>query len=378
MDARAGESIEPFLLERYFALHEFGTPLLLSSSDCESLTVGELLALEPGADLAFAAQRLGYTESQGAPALRAEIAGLYAAAEARDVRVFTGAEEAIYAFVRAVLRPGERVVVQSPCYQSLESVARHQGCHVVRWTPAESGPPWRWSLDDLERLTTGGARAIVINTPHNPTGYAMPEPLFRAVARLADERRAILFSDEVYRYLEFDVPELPAACDLSPNAVSLGALAKSFGLPGLRVGWLATRNAAVLDSVAIYKDYLTICNAAPSEFLATLALRRRDAVLSRTRDLVARNRRLADAFFRTREDRFAWELPAAGPIAYPRLRAGSAERLAARALEAGLMLLPSGAYGDGDAHLRVGFGRANLPEALARFAEILDEQPRRA
>lgn len=363
--------LEPFLLERYFAAHEFDVQYLLGSSDCESMTTRELLALRPGATEDLLDQRLGYTEPRGAPALRSEIAGLYETIAADDVLVHGGAQEAIYAFMRAVLRPGDRVVVQFPAYQSLESVARIQGCSVARWRPASAGPPWHWRLDDLERLAAPGLRAVIVNGPHNPTGYLMPEATFRDVAHLADAHGAVLFSDEVYRWLEFDVPRLPAACDLSPRAVSLGSVSKSLGLPGLRLGWIATRDADLLASVWRYKDYLTICNSAPSEFLVTLALAQREKILASTRALLERNRALVDGFFRAHAARFGWSLPAAGPIAYVRVEHDRAQDLCARALERGLMMVPSTQFDDGDAHVRIGFGRRNLAQALARFDEVL-------
>ena len=372
MSIREFAAIEPFRLERYFAQYEFSTPLLLCASDCESMSVAELLALEPGATQAFAEQWLGYTESRGSTGLRSAVAGLYENAGADDVLVHNGAEEAIYAFVRAVLRPDDRVVVQFPCYQSLESVARSQGCDVLRWTPAEHGPPWRWSLDHLKRLAGDDVRAIVVNTPHNPTGYQMSEAMLRDIVAFADERNALLFCDEVYRNMEFEGPPLPAACDLSPRAISLGAMAKSFGLAGLRVGWIATKNAAVREAAASYKDYLTICIAAPSEFLATLALRQRETIFARSRETLARNRPLVDAFFRRHPERFDWELPVAGPIAYPRVLDEPADAFCARALARGVLLLPSTQYADGNAHVRVGFGRRDVPEALERLEEALN------
>lgn len=366
--------IEPFHLERYFAEHEFGGALLLGSSDCESMTVAELLALEPGAADALLAQKLGYTESLGAPELRREIASMYESIEAGGIVVHSGAEEAVYAFVRATLRAGDRVVVQFPCYQSLEAVARAQGCEVVRWRPEDDGPPWRWNIDTLERSCEGGVAAIVLNAPHNPTGFIPDEAMLGAIVALAEARGAWLFSDEVYRYLEFDAPRLPAACDLSSRAVSLGTVAKSFGLPGLRIGWLASQSSDVLRAVAGYKDYLTICSSAPSELLAAVALRRRDAVLARVRALLVRNRAQLSAFFNAHAPAVRGVLPAAGPIAYARV-AGSAAALCVRALEGGVMLVPSAVFDDGDAHVRIGFGRANLPEALERFASVLAAGP---
>jgi aspartate/methionine/tyrosine aminotransferase len=191
--------------------------------------------------------------------------------------------------------------------------------------------------------------------------------------RLAEERGFLLFSDEVYREAEHRPEDrLPAACDLSEACVSLGVMSKSYGLPGLRIGWLATRNARLLEAVAALKDYTTICSPAPSQFLAELALRHRQALLGRNLELIRGNLRLLDAFFARQEGRFAWLRPMAGPVAFPRLKGEEVEGFCDRLREgSGVLLLPGSVFGDRDNHFRVGFGRANLPEALARLERML-------
>jgi aspartate/methionine/tyrosine aminotransferase len=364
--------IETFKLERYFARYEFTAPYLLCSSDSESTSIGSLLALDEGAQERFLEHRLGYSESPGSPALRRAIAAGYRGIDADEVLVHSGAEEAVYAFVRATLTAGDRVVVQFPAYQSLYEVARSQGCEVDRWEAVEADR-WAPSLDALEGLLTPRTRAIVVNSPHNPTGYAFGVETLREIAALAERRGIVLFCDEVYRGLELDGAAPPAACELSASAVSLGALAKSFGLAGLRIGWIATRNERVRRAVAAYKDYLTICNSAPSEFLAELALRHAASLLARNRALAIANRDLLDGFFTRRADTFAWVRPGAGPIAFPRLLGDEgAERFCDRLVrDAGVLLLPSWVYDYGDRHVRIGFGRANMPEALARLDAFL-------
>ena len=133
--------IAPFALERFFARHEFSTRYNLCASDCETLSLGELLAMEPGAEEAFRALRLGYTETGGDPVLRREIAGLYDGVGADDILVFAGAQEAIFVFMNAALQAGDHLVVQTPCYQSLASVAEAMGCRVTNWQ-SRAGQGW--------------------------------------------------------------------------------------------------------------------------------------------------------------------------------------------------------------------------------------------
>jgi aspartate/methionine/tyrosine aminotransferase len=361
----------PFKLERFFARYEFEVPHVLCASDCQSMTVAELLALEPGADARLQACYLGYTDSRGSPELREAIAAIYETVTPDEILVHSGAEEAIFLFMHAMVGPGDHVVVQWPCYQSLAEVARGLGAEVSLWRGRVT-EGWAPDPDEVPRLLRPNTRAIVINSPHNPTGYQLPVEVFRRIATLAEEAGVTLFSDEVYREAE-TTPEdrLPAACDVSQSAVSLGVVSKAYGLAGLRIGWLATHDAALLDRVAQLKDYTTICNAAPSELLAAVALRHRATLVAQTRSLLLQNLALLDTFFAAHEEVFAWRRPDAGPIAFPALR-GWAAAMGAEAWcewlarEVGVLLLPGTVY-DVEGHVRVGFGRKDLAAGLARL-----------
>lgn len=193
--------LPPFALERFLARHEFSAQHLLCCSDCESMNVRDLLAREPEAAETFLDLRLGYTESRGSPALRQEIARLYGSMSPENVLVCTGAEEAIYLFMQATLEAGDHIVVHSPCYLSLSDVARAIGCEVSPWVAHEEDG---WALDtgELQRLLGPRTKAIVVNSPHNPTGFHLREKTLREIVGLAEERGIALFSDEVYRGLE--------------------------------------------------------------------------------------------------------------------------------------------------------------------------------
>jgi aspartate/methionine/tyrosine aminotransferase len=189
---------------------------------------------------------------------------------------------------------------------------------------------------------------------------------------LAQERGIVLFSDEVYRESEYDsANRLPSACDMNESAVSLGVMSKTYGLPGLRIGWIATHNAALYERMATLKDYTSICNSAPSEFLAELALRHRRSLAERNLNLIRRNLELLDAFFVEFADRFTWVRPRAGPIAFPRFNGDVDSFCQDLVTEAGVLLLPGSLFEDMENHFRLGFGRANMPEALERLQEFL-------
>ncbi len=365
-------SLTPFKLERYFAQYEFNVPYVLCASDCEAMTIGELLALEAGAAERLQQHWLGYTESTGSPALRQAIAAIYTTVAPEHVLVHSGAEEAIFLFMHAVLAAGDHVIVHTPCYQSLSEVARSMGADVTPWLARESND-WALDLDELRRLLRPHTRAIVVNTPHNPTGYLMHHDHWRALHALAEERGIILFCDEVYRESEHDPADrLPAGCDVTHSAVSLGVLSKSYGLAGLRIGWVATHNTAVLQRMAALKDYTTICCSAPSEFLAEVALRHRHTLVQRNLAIILRNLDVLDAFFARHTGRFVWRRPRAGSIAFPRLLGHDVDAFCHDlARRAGVLLLPGTVYDDTGNHFRIGFGRSNLPKAVERLDAYL-------
>jgi aspartate/methionine/tyrosine aminotransferase len=361
--------IPSFKLERYFAKYEFTAAYLLCSSDCESFSVRELLEFEPGSAEAFQEHWLGYTESQGDPRLREEIARLYRQISVDQVLVHAGAEEAIFIFINTMLSAGDHVIVHYPCYTSLVDIATAAGCRVTNWTVAEEDK-WELDLDFLRRSIRSNTKAIIFNCPHNPTGYLMSVEKFQQILELARQYKLLVFSDEVYRGLEYRQEErLPAACDLYENAVSLGVMSKTYGLAGLRVGWIATTNQEVYQAMAAFKDYTTICNSAPSEFLAALALRNKEKIVQRNLEIVRRNLSRLDDFFAANEEIFDWSRPRAGSIAFPSLKVDRdidsfCSDLVA---EEGVLLLPGTSFDYGHKNFRVGFGRRNMPEALERF-----------
>lgn len=369
--------IEPFVLERFFAEHEFRARHLLCASDCETLSVGELLAMEPGSEEVFAALRLGYTETAGGPALREVIASLYQGITADDILVFAGAEEGIFLFMNAVLSSGDHLIVHSPCYQSLISVAAAAGCRVSRW-PAAAERGWELDPGDLAALAGTCTRAVVVNFPHNPTGYLPEKECFAAIVESARSRGLLLFSDEVYRFLEYEPDDrLPAACEIYENGISLGVMSKAFGLAGLRLGWAACRNHEVLRTMAELKDYTTICTAAPSEFLAALALRRRAAILERNRGIIRRNLECLDDFFARHQGLFSWQRPRAGPVAFPAVRFAAASDVFCAALlkECGVLLAPGRLFGAAPEHFRIGFGRRDFKTGMESLSRYVEQMP---
>ncbi|MEO0534612.1 MAG: aminotransferase class I/II-fold pyridoxal phosphate-dependent enzyme [Cyanobacteria bacterium P01_A01_bin.123] len=365
-------TLNPFRIEQYYAKHEFTAQYMLSSSDAQARTIAELLVLEPEARERLDQLWLGYTEAPGAPYLRETIAKIYTQAQAEQVLVTAAAEEAIFVTYHALVGADDHVIVETPCYESALELARNTDAAISTW-PRYFEDGWGHDLSALEKLIQPNTRLIYINTPSNPTGTLMDRGVLDNLMALAAEQNIIVFCDEVYRELEHDpIHRLPAAADLYKNAISLGSMSKSYGLPGLRLGWLVCRNPDLIQKIIDFKLYTSICNSAPSEFLSDLALRHRHVLLERNLNIVHQNLPLLEAFFERHPEIFSWVKPQASPIGFPKVTIQGDVMAWCEAIvrETSVLLLPGSVY-DQPQHIRIGFGRSNMPEALERLEAYL-------
>ena len=263
----------------------------------------------------------------------------------------------------------------------MESLALATGAEVtgLALTP-ENG--WALDLHRLKRALRTNTRLVAVNFPHNPSGAVPDASTFQALVDLCDARGIRLFCDEVHRGLELD-PErrLTQAADLSPTAVSLNVTSKSYGLAGLRVGWLASRDRALLRRLERRKHYTSISNSGPGEFLATLALRHGEAIQARNREIVRRNLPLFDAFFESWPEFFDWERPQGGCICFPRYKGMDGVEAFCRELveRAGVLLAPASLFRSSLAdsptdRFRVGVGRSDPQAALEAMHRFLERR----
>ncbi|MFI9079198.1 aminotransferase class I/II-fold pyridoxal phosphate-dependent enzyme [Streptomyces sioyaensis] len=370
-----------FRLETYFSQWEFTARHHLTASDVQTMTLGELLALADDQDrAAFENLSLGYTETYGDPALREVIAQMYERADAADVICFAGAEEALYLAMNVLLDAGDHAVVVTPNYQAAETVPLAL-CEVTG-VALDPDRDWALDLDRVKAAIRPHTRVVSVNFPNNPTGKVISAADFTELARLCDERGIHLFSDEVYRGLERDPARtLPQAADLSERALSLNVTSKSLGLPGLRIGWITCRDRDLLTRLERAKHYTTICNSAPGEVLARIALKARQTILDRNRALIERNLPFFEAFFAEFGDVFEWQVPDGGCVAYPRyLGPEGVEEFCTRLVaEAGVLLLPASIYRSALTptpadRFRIGIGRRDPEQGLAAFAQWMRAQ----
>jgi aspartate/methionine/tyrosine aminotransferase len=368
-----------FALEVFFSKWEFAAKYNLAGSDGENMRLAELLALASPQDrAAFEALSLGYTETFGAPALRDEIARTYDTVDLQHLLCFAGAEEAIYAAMHVLLGPADHAVVITPNYQAAETVPLSI-CE-VSGVALDIAHDWNLDVDLLRAALRPNTRVISINFPNNPTGKIIPGATFDAIIEICRSRGIWLFSDEVYRLIERDpARRLPQAVDVYERAVSLNVMSKAYGLPGLRIGWLACKDRAMLVRFERFKHFLSICNSAPSEVLARIALKARETILERNRKVIHDNLVVLDAFFADYAHLFAWRVPDGGCIGFIRYRGAEGVEEFTRRLveESGVLFLPSSLYRSElgpvpDNCLRVGFGRSHVPAGVAALRQWLE------
>jgi len=371
--------VPPFRLETYFSRWEFAARHHLTASDAQTLTVAELLAYGTEQDRAdFDELALGYTPTWGTARLREAIAATYDSCSSDDVLVFAGAEEAIFWSMQVLAGPGDHVVVTVPNYQALETIPLTTGAQVTGILLDEASG-WQLDLAEVRAALRPNTRGIAVNFPNNPTGAVPDQNIWRELVQLCAEREIRLVSDEVYRGLELDPTRtLPQAADLDERALSINVMSKSYGLPGLRIGWVVCRDHAVLEALEGHKHYTSICSAGPSEFLAAMALGAADRIQARNRDLITENLAHFDAFFARRPDLFEWAHPDAGCVAFPRYLGPDGVETFCRQLveEAGVLLLPASVYFSDLAQVpvdrfRIGVGRSNPGPALEAFEHYL-------
>lgn len=369
-----------FVLERFLSKWEFTAKYHMTASDIESMSISDLLSMALPQDRdAFEQQRLSYTETYGHPELRDEIAHTYDTATASDILCFAGAEEGMYVAMRVLLDKEDHAIVVVPNYQSAETIPLDI-CG-VSGVALDEKDNWSLDIDQLKDKIRPHTKLVSINFPNNPTGAVIAKSRFDELVSLCREKGLYLFSDEVYRLVERDPSiRLPQVGDVYEKGLSLNVMSKAYGLPGLRIGWIMTKDAELLKRMERYKHYLSICSAAPSERLAIIALRAKDRILDRNRKLVYGNAEKLAAFFSEFPELFEWKLSDGGCIGFPRYKgAGDANQFCEDLInKTGILLLPPKVYRSElmdtpQDRFRIGFGRKNIEEPLNVFRRYLLE-----
>jgi aspartate/methionine/tyrosine aminotransferase len=350
----------------------------MTASDAESISMRDLLAMAtPEEREEFEGLWLGYTETFGAPDLRETIATLYENRNADEILCFAGASEGIFAANSVILDKDSHAIVVTPNYQSHETLP----IAICEATGVPLDPDDGWSLD-IDRIAEAvkpNTKLVTINFPHNPTGAILPLDRYQALIELCRKHGIYILHDEIFNGLgPTGTQHLPFVTDVYERGLSLNVMSKSYGLPGLRIGWIACADKEVTSRMERMKHYLSICNSGPSERLAKIALRNRDQLLGRNCRIIDENLPKWEAFFERHSSLFDWRRPDGTCMAFPRYNGPEGVEKFCRSLleDSGVLFLPSTIYRSELSatpvdRFRLGFGRTGLDEGLAALDDYI-------
>jgi aspartate/methionine/tyrosine aminotransferase len=281
----------------------------LSESSVSDAVLGDI-------EVRLADLALPYVEHRGDRRLR-EIVAREHGVSPDDVLVTPGAAAALFIVHVVLLERGDHLVVEHPNYGTNLETPRAIGCEVDPLSlHFEDG--FQPDLDRLRAKVSSRTRLVSVTNPHNPTGVLKPETAVQGLLRIAEEAGARLLVDETYRDVSA-VAKPPLAAALDPRALSVSSMSKAYGLPGIRIGWIVSRDAALMEELLAAKEQILICNSAVDEAIALRFLETRDRALPRIRARVAEN----EAALREwvgRQDWLEWVAPQAAVVCFPRFR----------------------------------------------------------
>ena len=365
-------TLPDFRLETHFSKWEFKARFHMTASDAQSMSLPELLAMASPEDRdGFENMWLGYTETYGAPDLREDIAATFKNQLSEDILCFAGASEGIFSANNVLIDADSHAIVVTPNYQSHETLP----IAICEATGVPLDPNDNWSLD-IDRIAAAikpNTKLVTINFPHNPTGAILPLDRYMALIELCRKHGIYILHDEIFNGLgPTGAEHLPFIADVYERGLSLGVTSKSLGLPGLRVGWIASKDHNVLSKMERMKHYLSICNSGPSERLTKIALKARDQILARNCALVDENLAKLDAFFARYPDLFDWSRPDGSCMGFPRYKGVDGVEAFCQSLveESGVLFLPSTIYSSDlgptpNDRFRLGYCRAGVDEGIA-------------
>lgn len=261
---------------------------------------------------------LPYGDHLGAERLRKLIAADGDSLSPDHVLVTAGAAPALFIIATSLLGPKAHVLVCKPNYATNLETPRAIGAD-VETIELRFDEGWRLDLEKLGSRLRPDTRLVSITYPHNPTGSMITRGELDALVALVESHpTARLLVDETYRDLAYGDP-LPMATTLSPRVLAVSSMSKTYGLPGLRVGWLTCRDDRLMETLLAAKEQIFICGAVLEEELAARVLERRSDVLSLVRAKTQRHLALVRAWINGHE-LFEWVEPSAGVVGFPRIR----------------------------------------------------------
>jgi aspartate/methionine/tyrosine aminotransferase len=319
---------------------------------------------------------LFYGSHRGDDRLRALIAEASGGGvAASDVLVTAGAAGALFIIATSLLSAADHLVVVRPNYATNIETPRAIGCG-ISYVDLAFENRFRLDLDAVAAALRPNTRLISVTCPHNPTGTMMSAADLKSLVALAEKHGSRLLVDETYRDMTYGTP-LPVAATLSPRAISVCSMSKSYGVPGIRIGWLVTRDRDLYENLLAAKEQIGICGSVVDEAIASRVLERRAALMSEAMSTIRHHLGIMRDWIE-REPLVEWIEPAGGVVCLPRLKGPAVRDMAAfhkRLLaEHGTYVGPGHWFEVPDEYVRIGFGwptETELRKGLAAISSTL-------
>ena len=346
-------------LEVWFDEYQFKIDYDIGESGMKFLSLKNL-----GIDLNEVEFRYGY--HLGHPDLRKEIAKQYKGMTWENVAVTTGASEGNFAVIGHLVGSKDHIIVEHPTYPSLYQIPRslERDLSLFRLTWKNEFRP---DMDELRKLIKPNTKLITLTHPNNPTGSVITEDELKEAIEIAEKAGAYLMVDETYRDMIFDNPP-PLAATMSPNVISLASMSKTWGLPGIRIGWVVA-DTPIIEAIRAVREQVTICNSSVGEAIAKAILKQRKTLLTKLRKSMITNFRILKSWMNNQKW-LEWIEPKSGVVGAPRLvSGGSTDELCQLLVTKYRTFTVPGSRMELDGHLRIGFGGEQ--EELTRGLEQL-------
>jgi aspartate/methionine/tyrosine aminotransferase len=365
--------LEPFVMERWQSTWENLVEYNLSESSVHPMRLEELLPQGESVER-FMKTLLAYTQSNGTIELREVLTGLYPGSTIENIQVTNGSSEANFVCTWSLLEPGDEVVLMLPNYMQIWGIVRAFGGAIKPFHLRETDG-WAPDMDELRRAVNSRTRMIAVCNPNNPTGAILSDSEIREICEIAASAGAWVLADEVYLGSERSGRTSTSFWGQYERVIVTHGLSKAYGLPGLRIGWIAAP-AQLLRRTWMHHDYTTISPGALSDALAQVALApgRREQILERTRNICRQNYPILAKWVADHGDMFRMIAPKAGAITYLKYQLPvNSTALVERIRQEKSVLVVAGDHFGMDNYLRIGYGPEPeyLKEGLNRIDEVL-------
>lgn len=364
-----------FGVEEWLNVHEKEATYDIAGVSISALTVQELFDLTKTNSKDFyqelSQKRLDYGWIEGSPTFKEEVAKLYENVAEENILQTNGATGANMLVLYAMVEPSDHVISLYPTYQQLYDIPESLGATVDLW-PIKEELNWLPDLDELRQMIKPNTKFICINNANNPTGAIMDRSYLTELVAIAQSCGAYILSDEVYH--SFDDKDVPAIVDLYDKGISVNSLSKTYSLPGIRVGWVASHKE-VADILRDYRDYTMICAGVFDDMVACLALKNRQKILERNAKIVREN--LAILMDWVAQEPMAELIrPAAVSTSFVKLKTDlPIETFCLNLLKKrGVLVIPGNRF-DIEGHVRIGYccPQETLKKGLALLSQELNE-----